>query len=74
MPIVPTAEEITILTPAAKASAEKFKALNPDVLAKFLAAEATMGEEVRALKPLLVPLTQITMGFLRSTNTLISKR
>jgi hypothetical protein len=47
MPIVPTAEEITILTPAAKASAEKFKALNPDVLAKFLAAEAAMGEEVR---------------------------
>ena len=47
MPIVPTAEEITLLTPVAKATAEKFKAINPDALSKFMAAETNPGEEVR---------------------------
>ena len=47
MPIAPSAEEITLLTPVAKATAEKFKAINPDALAKFTAAESAMGEEVK---------------------------
>ena len=47
MPIVPTAEEITLLTPVAKATAEKFKAINPDALTKFIAAESNPGEEVK---------------------------
>ena len=32
----------------AQASAEKFKAINPAALAKFLAAESAMGEVVKA--------------------------
>ena len=47
MQIAPTAEEITILTPVAIASAKKFCAINPDALVKFMTAELGRGEEVR---------------------------
>ena len=47
MPIVPTAEEVTLLTPVAKATAAKFQAINPEALAKFMAAETAPGEEVK---------------------------
>ncbi len=47
MQIAPTAEEITILTPAAIASAEKFSAINPDALVKFMTTELHREKEVR---------------------------
>ena len=48
MPVQPTAEQITLLTPAAKATAEKFKTINAEALAKFIAGESDPNDDVKA--------------------------